>query len=139
MSPISRGRIPAGRPATLAGTVLATLCAALPATTMAQAWPTRPITMIVPFAPGGAVDLESRMYTPKLTALLGQSVVIDFKPGAGNTTGTGYVAKSKPDGYTILSISTGLTVFPAFYKNLNFDVQKDLAPITLMKIGRAHV
>ncbi len=96
------------------------------------AYPTRPITMVVPFAPGGAVDLEARMYTPRLTALLGQSVVIDYKPGAGNTTGTGYVAKSRPDGYNVLAISTGLTVFPAFYKNLNFDVQKDLAPITLM-------
>jgi len=98
----------------------------------APPYPVRPITMVVPFAPGGAVDLEARMYTPKLTNLLGQSVVIDYKPGAGNTTGAGFVARSRPDGYNILIISTGLTVFPAFYNSLNFDVQKDLAPITLM-------
>jgi len=98
----------------------------------AGAFPTRPVTIIVPFAPGGAVDLECRMYSPGLTAALGQTVIIDYKPGAGTTLGAGYIAKSRPDGYSILANSTGLTVIPAFYKNLNFDVQKDLAPITLM-------
>lgn len=92
--------------------------------------------MVVPFPPGGAVELECRMYTPKLTALLGQQVIIDFKPGGGSMIGIGYVAKSRPDGYTIVAVSTGLTVFPAFHKDLSYDVSKDLAPISLM--SRQH-
>ena len=120
----------------LAAGALSFMLLGMAATSMAQsgagAFPTRPVTVIVPFAPGGAVDLECRMYSPGLSAALGQSAVIDYKVGAGTTLGMGYVAKSRPDGYTILANSTGLTVVPAFYKDLNFDLQKDLAPITLM-------
>ena len=98
----------------------------------ADNFPTRPISMVVPYDPGGAVDLECRMYSAKLGAALGQQVIIEYKPGGGTTVGIGYVAKSKPDGYAVVAVSTGLTVIPAFYKDLPFDVSKDLAPISLM-------
>ena len=98
----------------------------------AQTFPVKPITVIVAFAAGGPVDLETRMYTTKAGELLGQPMVTDYKVGGGTTIGTGYVAKARPDGYTLLSGSASLTVFPAFYKDLNFDIIKDLAPITQM-------
>jgi len=98
----------------------------------AQTYPAKPITVIVAFAAGGPVDLETRMYSTKAGELLGQPMVTEYKVGGGTTIGSGYVAKARPDGYTLLSASASLTVFPAFYKNLNFDIVKDLAPITQM-------
>lgn len=95
-------------------------------------YPVRPVTIVVPYDPGGAVGLECLMYTPKLAASLGQQFLLDYKPGGGTVIGTQYVAKSRPDGYTLLSVATAFTVFPAFYKDLPFDVSRDLAPITLM-------
>lgn len=101
-----------------------------------DAYPSKPVVMVVPFAPGGAVELECRMYTPKMSTLLGQQVIIDFKPGGGSMVGIGYVAKSKPDGYTFVAVSTGLTVIPAFHKDMTYDTSKDLVPISLM--SRQH-
>lgn len=98
----------------------------------AQTYPIRPVTVVVAFASGGPVDLETRMYASKAAELLGQPMVIEYKVGGGTTLGSGYVAKARPDGYTLLSASASLTVFPAFYKDLNFDIVKDLAPITQM-------
>ncbi len=98
----------------------------------AQAYPNKPVTVIVAFASGGPIDLETRLYVPRVSEQLGQPLVIEYKVGQGTALGTGFVAKAKPDGYTILSNSAALTVFPAFYKNLDFDVVKDLTPITQM-------
>jgi len=103
-----------------------------PAAASAQAYPSRPITVIVPFAAGGPVDVDTRRYAGRIADLLGQSVVTDYKPGAGTSIGARFVAKSKPDGYTLLSDSAAFSVFPAFYKNLDFDPVKDLIPITVM-------
>lgn len=100
------------------------------ATSTAQTFPTRPVTLVVPFASGGTTDTEARLYTQKLQQNTGQPWVFDFKPGAGTTLGTGFVAKAAPDGYTLLLNNSGMTVFPSFYTNLSFDVLKDLAPIT---------
>ncbi len=97
----------------------------------ADTYPTRPITIVVPFAAGGPADIEARLYTPMLTRLLGQSMVIDYKVGAGTSIGTGYVAKAAPDGYTLLTNTAGFAILPTFYK-LPFDLIKDLAPISLM-------
>lgn len=110
---------------------------ALPASVQAQAqvqgtYPNKPVTVIVAFASGGPIDLETRLYTPKAGEFLGQPLVIEYKLGQGTAVGSGYVAKAKPDGYTILSNSAAITVFPAFYKNLDFDVVKDFAPVTQM-------
>ena len=98
----------------------------------AQTYPTKPITVIVAFAAGGPVDLESRLYTTKASEIIGQPLVIEYKVGGGTAVGSGYVAKARPDGYTLLSTSAALAVFPAFYTDLNFDVLKDLVPITQM-------
>ncbi len=98
----------------------------------AEVFPSKPIVMVVPFAAGGPVELECRMYIPGLTSQLGQQVVIDFKPGGASLIGIAYVAKSRPDGYAIVAVSTSLTVLPAFHKDLPYDTLRDLTPILLM-------
>ena len=98
----------------------------------AQAYPSRPVTVIVPFSAGGPVDSETRRYAAHISDMIGQPVVVDYKPGAGTSIGAAYVAKAKPDGYTLLSDSSAFAVFPAFYKDLRFDPLKDLVPITMM-------
>ena len=95
-------------------------------------YPSRPVTIISPFAPGGSVDVESRMYSPVISKIMGQPFVVDYKVGGGTTIGTGYVVKAPPDGYTLLGVTTALTVVPAFYKDLPFSIVKDLAPVSLM-------
>lgn len=97
-----------------------------------DAYPSRAITVIIPFPAGGPIDIESRRYTQKMSVLLGQPFVLDFKPGGGTAIGTEYVAKSRPDGYTLLAVTAALTVFPAFAKDSSLDIIRDLAPISLM-------
>lgn len=92
-------------------------------------YPSRPITLIVPFSAGGPVDTEARTYANRLGQVLGQPVVIDYKAGGGTSIGSDYVAKSKADGYTLLANSGTLTTLPSYYKGLRFDIEKDLAPI----------
>ena len=98
----------------------------------AGTYPSRAVTLIIPFPAGGPIDIESRRYTQKMSVSLGQPFVLDYKPGGGTAIGTEYVAKSKPDGYTLLAVTAALTVFPAFAKDMSFDINKDLAPISLM-------
>lgn len=111
---------------------LATSLALFSAAATAQAYPSRPVTVIVPFSAGGPVDTDTRRYAARLSEMIGQPVVVDYKPGAGTSIGAAYVAKAKPDGYTLLSNSSAFAVFPAFYKDLKFDPLKDLVPITMM-------
>ncbi len=92
-------------------------------------WPEKPIRAIVPFAPGGANDVVGRVMSPEISKLLGQPVIVENKPGAGGNIGLDYVAKSKPDGYTILYSATASTQNPALYRNLPFDPIKDLQPV----------
>ena len=117
------------RACVLAAVVLGSLDAS--AQTGADSYPARPVTIIVPFAPSGPADLEARLYTPLLTKLLGQSMVLDYKTGGGTSIGTGFVAKATPDGYTLLTNTAGFAILPAFYK-LSFDIINDLAPISMM-------
>ena len=98
----------------------------------ADNYPSRAVTVIVPFPAGGPIDLEGRRYTQKMSSLMGQQFILDFKPGGGTAIGTEYVAKSRPDGYTLLAVTAALTVFPAFAKDMSFDIIKDLAPVSLM-------
>ncbi len=94
-------------------------------------WPQKPVRVIVPFAPGGASDLMPRLVGEKLTAIWGQPVVIENRPGAAGNTGMEAGAKSAPDGYTLLSAPNGnLVVNPHMYAKLAYDVFKDLAPVT---------
>ncbi len=95
-------------------------------------YPSRPVTVIVPTAPGGPVDFEARLHTGKLSGFLGQPFVLDYKAGAGTTLAAGFVAKAKPDGYTLSVFGGSFTIFPALYKNLAFDTLKDIVPISLM-------
>ena len=97
---------------------------------LAQAWPTRPISLVVPFPPGGTTDVLARSLAEKLTQSLGQTVIVENKPGAGATLGADYVVKSKPDGYTLLVGAVHHTIASSVYKKLPYDFQKDLAPIT---------
>ncbi len=99
---------------------------------VADNYPSRAVTVVAAIAPGGGIDTEARTYVTKVSALLGQSFVLDFKPGAAGTIGAGYVAKARPDGYTLHVVAGGFSVFPAFYKDLSFDVVRDFAPISLM-------
>lgn len=96
----------------------------------AQAWPTRPITMVVPFAAGGSTDITARMLAEKLGGILGQSVVVENKTGAGGNIGAAAVARSTPDGYTILLHTSTLTANVSLYKNMGLNVQKDLVPVS---------
>jgi tripartite-type tricarboxylate transporter receptor subunit TctC len=95
-----------------------------------EAWPTRPIRMIVPFAPGGASDLLGRLLAERLTTILVQPVVVENRPGAGATLGADVVAKARPDGYTILYGTPGPQIVnPSLMKSLPYDATRDFAPI----------
>src|SRR5689334_11360272 len=99
----------------------------------AQAWPSKPIRIVVPFPPGGPADLVPRLIGPKLTEAWGQPVIVENKPGAGGNIGMDVVAKSPPDGYTLVIGPNGnLVVNPHIYSNLPYDVTKDFAPVTLL-------
>jgi tripartite-type tricarboxylate transporter receptor subunit TctC len=102
----------------------------------AQNYPSRAITLVIPFAPGGSTSIVGRGIADKMSELLGEKVVVDNRPGAGGTVGTKAVAKSDPDGYTLLLGYTGtLAIGPSLYKNVGYDPRKDFAPIGL--IGNA--
>ena len=101
---------------------------------MAQAWPAKPVTLIVPFPPGGTTDVLARALAEKLQHSLGQPVIVESKPGAGATLGADYVAKSKPDGYTLLIGAVHHTIATSVYKKLPYDFQKDFAPITTIAL-----
>lgn len=103
-----------------------------PTTSFGQAYPTKPVRMIVGFAPGGGTDVTARAVVQPLSEGLGQRVVIDNRPGANGIVGTDLAAKSPPDGYTILMVNLGHTVNTAMYAKLPFDPVKDFAPISLI-------
>ncbi|MFO1302192.1 MAG: tripartite tricarboxylate transporter substrate binding protein [Burkholderiales bacterium] len=98
-------------------------------------WPNRAVKLVVPFAPGGSNDIISRVLADKLQGRLGQAFVVENKPGAGGTIGTDFVAKSPPDGYTLLFVSTSITTNAASGKALPYDLLKDLQPIGQVAAG----
>ena len=98
---------------------------------MAQAWPARPIRLVVPFPPGGLIDNMARLVGNRLVQELGQPVVIDNKPGAGGNVGAAEAARAPADGYTLLMASPALTISPAVYKNLPYQPSQ-LAPVALL-------
>ena len=110
--------------------LLAALALALPA--LAQDWPAKPVRFIVPFPPGGSVDPLARLLGAKLGEALKQSFVIENRPGAGGSIGTGLTAKSAPDGYTFVVVFDSHAVNPALLPNLPFDTAKDFAPVMLV-------
>ncbi|HUN69506.1 MAG TPA: tripartite tricarboxylate transporter substrate binding protein [Burkholderiales bacterium] len=113
--------------------LLAACGAAFAPAAAAQAYPSRPITMVVPFTPGGGTDLMGRLFSDRLSKGLGVQVIVDNRPGAGGTIGTEYAARAEPNGYTLLmgSVST-ISINPSLYKNLASNPMKDLAPVSLV-------
>ena len=116
----------------LAGLTLFTgLSLSLAQSSLAQTFPDKPLKIVVGFPPGGGSDLMARTVAERLSPLIGQPVIVDNKPGAGSTIAASFVAKSKPDGYTILfGQAANLGIAPAMMSTLNYDPIKDFAPIT---------
>jgi len=113
----------------------AVLLAALAPSALAQSFPTRQITLIVPFAPGGPADFLGRLIGLKMSEDLGQQIVVDNRPGANTIIGAQAVAKASPDGYTLLMAIDGTLVMnPFLYSKLAYDPFKDFAPVSLIAL-----
>lgn len=111
--------------------LMATAVSLVSSAAFAQAYPTKPVRLVVPFAPGGAADIIARAMNEPLNRALGQTVIIENKPGAGSSLAVDQVAKATPDGYTIVIASqSGIIVNPIINKNVGYDPDKDLAAIT---------
>ena len=98
------------------------------------AWPDKPVRMVVPFAPGGGSDIVARLLAQKTGALWNQSVVVDNRGGGGGVAGTNTVAKSAPDGYTLLLTSISIAYAPALYNALPYNTERELAPCVLLVV-----
>jgi tripartite-type tricarboxylate transporter receptor subunit TctC len=121
------------------GSALAGLCLTLaPLFAAAQDYPSKPVRLIVPYAPGGVLDVSARSIAIPLAKELGQQVIVENKPGGGGNIGTDLVARSEPDGYTILMFTDTNTIAPALYRKLSYDPVADFAPVTLLASG-SHV
>lgn len=112
--------------------LLAALSVLLPQPGSAQSYPTKPIRMVVPFAPGGGSDISGRILAEGLQQFLGQTVVVDNRAGAGSTIGTDIVAKASPDGYTMLLGNISMAFNPALFKKLPYDGLRDFTPVSLV-------
>src|SRR5262249_7374845 len=111
----------------------AILALALPAAAAAQEWPTRPVTMVVPFAAGGPVDLVGRLFAPRLTEILGQQVIIENVGGAGGATGALRIARAAPDGYQFLLGNSGTHTYNQLLtKKPSYDAVADFAPVAVI-------
>jgi tripartite-type tricarboxylate transporter receptor subunit TctC len=102
---------------------------------MAQSYPIKPIRMVVPASPGGVTDIVARALAPQLSEALGQSIVVDNRAGAGGIIGTETVAKSVPDGYTLLTVFDSFISNPYVFRNAPYDTTRDFAPISLLIRG----
>ena len=110
--------------------------AALPSIASAQSYPTKPVRIIVPFAPGGATDIVTRLLAQKLNETWGQTVVVDNRGGAGGNIGGELAARSTPDGYTLFMTSGSIvTANPYIYRKMSFDPAKDLVPVSMVSSG----
>ena len=118
------------RPAAAAAAVA--LLLALPATVLAQAWPSKPIRVVVPFPAGGGIDTVARIVVPKMSEALGQPMVIDNRSGAGGTVGTEVVARATPDGHVLLATFASHSMNATLYRDLSYDTEKAFAPISLI-------
>ncbi|MFO1198121.1 MAG: tripartite tricarboxylate transporter substrate binding protein [Burkholderiaceae bacterium] len=128
MDPLSSRATPARRAFLAAGAALA--AAAAPGVALGQAWPAKPISLVVPFPPGGTTDVLARSLAEQLSPALGQPVIVENRPGAGATLGAGLVAKARADGYTLLVGAVHHTIASSVYRKLPYDFQRDFAPLT---------
>jgi tripartite-type tricarboxylate transporter receptor subunit TctC len=115
------------------GAILSLCCvAAFGTQTLAQTYPTRPIRLVVPFGAGGGTDNLARIVEPRVSKALGQSFIIDNRPGGGSVIGMDAVVKSPPDGYTLVMTDTSIAVNPSLLKSMPYDALKDLEPVSLL-------
>ena len=121
------------------GSVLILVGVVLPVSADAQDFPTKRVTLIVSNAPGAMQDMAARMFAPRLQAIWGQPVVIEYKLGAGTVVGTDYVAKSAPDGYIVGQVATPHVINPSVRSNMPFDTVKDLSGVTMTTIGHVAI
>ena len=119
----------------LPGLVAGALFAAVPQVCDAQAYPSRPIRLVVPLAPGGTNDTMARIISDRLAERLGQQVVVDNRPGGNSTIGSAIVARSTPDGHTLLIMGAGHAINPSVHKSLPYDTERDFEPISLVAGG----
>lgn len=111
--------------------LLSPLLLLLAGSALAQTFPARTVSLVVPNPPGGAIDIQARVYAQKLQEMWGQAVIVDYKPGAGTLLGMDHVAKSAPDGHTLGMVVTPLVILPALRQKMPYDTLKDLAPVTM--------
>src|SRR6516165_10539601 len=117
----------------LVGVALSFGCVAtLDTQTLAQNYPARPIRLIVPFGAGGGTDNLARIIEPHVSKALGQSIIIDNRPGGGSVIGTDAVVKSPPDGYTLVMTDSSIAVNPSLLRSMPYDALKDLEPVSLL-------
>lgn len=102
---------------------------------LAQAWPTRPVKLVVPYPPGGPTDIVARVVAERLSAQTGQTFIVDNRAGAGGNLGAELVAKAPPDGYTLLVATTAHAINKSLFKNLHYDVQRDFSAVSLLTQG----
>lgn len=102
-------------------------------------YPNRAVRIVVPFAPGGTVDIVARTLSPSFNELVGQPVIVDNRAGAGGVTGADNVAKSAPDGYSLLAFHVGLTYGPGLFKKLPYDIKRDFQPVSLIGVAPSLV
>ena len=107
---------------------------ALPGAALSQAFPAKPVRLVVPFPPGGATDIIARLLGQKLQEIWGQTVLIEYKPGGGTVVGTDFVAKSPPDGYTMGVVITAHVINPGFRTDLPYDTMKDLSGVSMVNV-----
>ena len=119
----------------ITGVLTAAACTLGGSAALAQAYPSKPIRLVVPFPPGGSVDTVARLIAPRMTESLGQSVVIDTRPGASGNIGMELVARAAADGYTLLINTLPIVANPSLFPNLPFRPEKDFAPISLLVAG----
>jgi tripartite-type tricarboxylate transporter receptor subunit TctC len=116
--------------------LLAIAVAAFPAAALAQPYPAKPIKLVAPSTPGDAPDVIARLVADKLSTALGQQVVVENRPGAGGVVGSDYVAKSAPDGYTLIMGNAGSHgINAAVYSKLPYDIQRDFAPVSQVAVA----
>lgn len=119
---------------TLIAAAAATWTAMTSGAALAQSWPSRNVTIVVPFAPGGTTDVLARTIGIELAKSLGQPVIVENKAGAGATVGAEYVSRANPDGYTLLMGAVHHTIATSVYKRLNYDFQKSFSPVTTVAL-----
>src|SRR3990172_779789 len=115
--------------------VCAVMCLISALSIAQQAYPTKPVRIVSPFAAGGSTDLLARLFAPKLNSAWKQPVIVENRPGAGGNTGASFVAKAAPDGHTLLVVASNFAINPSLYARMPFDTTRDLAPVAL--IGKA--